>query len=57
MSIYQAMYELIHSYIYGGVALTPSMTLVCDFTATACSLLIIALPFLVVYGAIKLITR
>lgn len=56
MGIYQSCYDLIHTYVYGGVELTANMDLVCILVATAASLFCIALPFLVVWKMIKLIS-
>lgn len=48
MGIYQELYNLIQQYIYGGVELTSHMDLVATLVATAGSLFVIAIPFIVV---------
>lgn len=47
--IYQGLFDLIQTYIYGGVELTADMNLVCTLLATAGSIFCIALPFVVVW--------
>lgn len=55
MGIYQAIYDLIATYIYGGVALTPSMILVNTTVSTIGCLFILAIPFIVTYFVIRLV--
>ena len=55
MSIYQSCFDLIHTYIYGGVELTSDMNLVATLIATIACIFCFALPFLVVWLIIKLI--
>ena len=57
MSIYQNLYDLIHTYVYGGVELTPFMELTNTLVSTMGCLFLVALPFMVVYYIIKFITR
>lgn len=56
MGIYQSLYDLIAQYVYGGVELTMHMDLICVLVATLGSLLVIAMPFVIVYFVIKFIT-
>lgn len=53
--IYQSIFDLIHTYIYGGVEMSADMNLVCTLLATICCIYFFALPFLVVWFLIKLI--
>ena len=54
--IYQALYELLATHIYGGIEnLTNSQILVNTTTATIGCLFVEAIPFIVVYFVIKLI--
>lgn len=55
MSIYQSIFDLIHTYVYGGVTLTSDMSLVCTLVSTCACLFCVALPFLIVWKVIKLI--
>lgn len=48
-SMYQSLFDLIHTYVYGSVELTSDMSLVCTLIATIGSLFFVALPFIVVY--------
>lgn len=56
-SIYQNCFDLIHTYIYGGVELTSDMSLVATMLATAACVFCFALPFLVVWRVICMIAR
>lgn len=55
MSIYQSIFDLIHTYVYGGVTLTSDMSLVCTLVSTCACFFCVALPFLIVWKVIKLI--
>lgn len=55
MGIYQNIYNLIHTYIYGGVAMTESMILTNTLVSTILCLAVLAIPFVVVYFCIRLI--
>lgn len=55
LSIYQSLYDLIHTYIYGGVTLTPDMSLICTLIATIGCLAFVAIPFFVVYKILSFI--
>lgn len=55
VSMYQSLFDLIHTHIYGGVELTSDMNLVCTLIATIGCLAFIAIPFFVVYKVISLI--
>lgn len=48
-SIYQSLFDIIHSYIYGGVELTADMNLVCTLLSTMGVVFCVALPFLIVW--------
>lgn len=54
MSIYQNLYDLISTYIYGGT-LTTDAELVCTLVSTAGCLFLVALPFLVVLKVLRII--
>lgn len=54
-SVYQSCFDLIHTYIYGGVELTSDMSLVCTLLATCASIFCFALPFVVVWMFLSLI--
>lgn len=52
--IYQQLFELLHTYVYGGVDLTADMSLTLTIAATVGSLLLVSLPFILVWGVIKI---
>lgn len=56
MGIYQNLFELIQTYIYGGVTLTADMNLVCTLLSTIGSVFVVALPFCIVWKVISFIT-
>ena len=53
-SIYQSLFDLIHTHIYGSVVLTPDMNLVCTLIATIGSIAFVAIPFFVVYKILQM---
>lgn len=53
--IYQSIYELVHQYIYGGVELTEAMELVNITLSTIGCLAVTAIPFVVVFFALRFI--
>lgn len=53
VSIYQMCFDLIHTYIYGGVELTSDMSLVATILSTAACVFCFALPFLIVTWFVK----
>lgn len=55
MSMYQSLFDLIHTHIYGGVELTSDMNLVCTLIATIGCLFVVGIPFFVVYKTITFI--
>lgn len=55
MSMYQSLFDLIHTHIYGGVELTSDMNLVCTLIATIGCLFVVAIPFLIVYWVLRFI--
>lgn len=57
MSIYADIYNLLHTYIYGGLELTSDMSLTLTLVSTMACLFAVALPFAVVWAAIKRICR
>lgn len=57
MGIYQGIYDIIHTYIFGGVAMSSNMELVCILIATICCVFFISIPFLLVWKLILTITR
>lgn len=51
--MYFTLFELLRVYIYGeGIALTPDMNLVLTLFATLGSVLVVAVPFIVVFWII-----
>lgn len=56
-SIYQSCFDLVHTYIYGGVELTSDMSLVATLISTIACLFCFALPFIVVWWFISLIVN
>lgn len=56
MSIYQSIFDIISTYVYGGVELTADMNLVCTLISTLGCVFLVSLPFVVVVKVIKLIT-
>ena len=54
-SIYQSLFDLIHTHIYGGVTLTSDMTLVCTLISTIGCLAFVAIPFFVVYKVLSIL--
>lgn len=55
--MYLEIYNLIESYIYGGVIAGSYQELVCTMVATAGCLFLVALPFILVVNIIKILTR
>ena len=55
MSIYQSIFDVIHTYIYGGVTLTADMNLVCTLISTLACLFAVSLPFVLVWKVISFI--
>lgn len=55
-SIYQSCFDLIQTYIYGGVELTSDMNLVCTLMATIACIFCFALPFLLVWKVLCFIS-
>lgn len=53
--MYQSLFDLIHTHIYSGVTLTPDMNLVCTLIATIGCILLVAIPFFVVYKVISFV--
>lgn len=47
--MYQNLFDLIHTYIYGGVELTSDMSLICTLISTIGCVFLVSLPFIVVY--------
>lgn len=54
MSIYQNIYDLIVTYVYGGVTLSASMELVTVTLATIGCVFVFALPFVLVWKVCKM---
>lgn len=55
MNIYQSLYDLVNTYIYGGVANTADSTeLACVLIASIGTLAMVAIPFALCY---KIITK
>ena len=53
--MYQNLFDLIHTHIYSGVELTPDMSLVCTLIATIGCILVVSLPFFVVYKILSFV--
>ena len=56
ISMYQSIFDLIHTYVYGGVTLTSDMSLVCTLVSTIACLFFISIPFLVVWKVLCFIS-
>lgn len=55
--MYYELFELLHTHIYGiDAVLTPDMSLTLTMLSTIGSLLVVAVPFIVVWIVIKMIT-
>ena len=52
--IYQQLFELLHTYVYGGAALTSDMNLTLTIASTAGALFLVSLPFILVWGILKI---
>ena len=52
--IYQQLFELLHTYVYGGAALTADMNLTLTIAATFGALFLVSLPFILVWGILKI---
>lgn len=55
MSIYQSLFDLIQTYVYGGATLTADMNLVCTLISTIGCVFLVALPFVIVYKVLMII--
>lgn len=55
MNIYQSLYDLIATYVFGGVEMTANMDLVAIVISTIGCVFLVALPFLLVYKVICMI--
>lgn len=55
--IYQSIYDLISTYIFGSVTTGTHQELVCILVATLGSIFLIALPFIIVYWVASAICR
>lgn len=51
--MYNALYDLISSAVYGGAELTPYMELTATFISTAGVAVLLLLPFVVVWKVVK----
>lgn len=56
MNVYQSCYDLIQTYIYGGVELTQHMELTTTILATCAAVFVFSIPFLVVFWIIKFLS-
>lgn len=56
MSIYQSLYDLIHTYIFGGVEITANIDLIATAIASVGVVFLVSLPFILVYKFITLVT-
>lgn len=56
MNIYQSLYDLIATYVFGGVEMSANMDLVAICISTIGCVFLVALPFLLVYKVIIMIT-
>lgn len=56
MSIYQNLFDLMSTYVYGGVELTPDMNLICTLVSTLGCLFLVSLPFVIVIRIVKALT-
>lgn len=55
MNIYQDIYDIIQTYLFGGVELSANMDLVAITLATIGTVFVFSLPFLVVWKILKII--
>lgn len=55
MGIYQNIYDLIVTYIYGGGSLTADMELVTVTLSTCACVFVFSLPFLLVWRILKML--
>lgn len=53
MGIYQMIYDIIHTYIYGSATMTSSMELVATEVSTLLSLVLFALPVILLFKFIR----
>lgn len=56
MNLYQDLFELIQTYLFGGVELSAHQDLVAVTLATIGVLFVFSIPFVVIWRVIKLIT-
>lgn len=56
MSVYQSCFDLIHTYIYGGVTLTSDMSLICTLLSTIACVFVFAVPFIIVWRFVSMFT-
>ena len=55
MNVYQTCYDLVNQFLYGGQIIAGSyMELVAIIVATAATLFVFAIPFIIVYRFIKI---
>lgn len=55
MGIYQSIYELIQTYIYGGIELTGEMALTATTLSTCGAIFVLSLPFVLVWRVIRML--
>lgn len=55
MPIYQRCFELISTYVYGGVASGSYEEIVCSIFSTGACLFVMCIPFLLVYFILRFI--
>lgn len=55
MNIYQSLFDILHTHIYGGATLTADMNLVCTLMSTIGSVFVFAIPFMVCFWILKTI--
>lgn len=55
MNIYQNIYDLIHTYIFGGDALTANTELITILLSSVGCVFVFSLPFLLIYKVLKML--
>lgn len=53
--LYDSAFQLFHTYIYGNAVLSADQNLVCTMLATAAAIAVVAVPFFLVYSALRFI--
>lgn len=57
MSIYQEIFNIINTYVFGGATLTGTQLLAVDLIATTACLFCVVLPFIIVWRVVRFIAN